>query len=39
MGSFLVTASWLNWLTYFHHLPYCGIFILMLVELENQGCH
>eukprot|EP00092_Neocalanus_flemingeri_P024563 GFUD01026641.1.p1 GENE.GFUD01026641.1~~GFUD01026641.1.p1 ORF type:complete len:1187 (+),score=294.85 GFUD01026641.1:192-3752(+) len=33
VGSFLVTASWINFLTYIRQLPFFGIFILMFVDI------
>ena len=33
VGSFLITATWLNLLTYFQHVPYFGIYILMFKDI------
>jgi len=33
VGSFLVTLAWINFLSYFRHLPFFGIFILMFVDI------
>ena len=33
MGSFLVTVTWLNFLAYFQHVPFFGIYILMFKDI------
>ena len=33
VGSFLITSSWLNLLSYFQHIPFFGIYILMFGDI------
>ena len=37
VGSFLITASWLNLLTYFRSVPFFGIYILMFYDIFNTA--
>ena len=37
VGSFLITASWLNLLTYFRSVPFFGIYILMFNDILNTA--
>ena len=37
VGSFLVTVIWLNFLAYFQHVPFFGIFILMFKDISRTA--